>query len=97
MFSYESHVACLLTLVWFCWALYTYLTLLRCRKSNLLKYEADNIRLLVIRDTEQGIKKLFDSQIRYDGTVSHSLTTVYMFFMFLFFYCFVHRDVMFQK
>ena len=40
------------------------------RKSNLLKFEASNIRLLVIRDTEQGIKKLFDSQVQYDGTVS---------------------------
>ena len=40
------------------------------RKSNLLKFEANNIRLLVIRDTEQGIKKLFDSQVQYDGTVS---------------------------
>ena len=46
------------------------------RKSNLLKFEASNIRLLVIRDTEQGIKKLFDSQIQYDGTVS--LLTVCM-------------------
>lgn len=36
----------------------------------MLKFEADKIRLLVIRDTEQGIKKLFDSQIQYDGTVS---------------------------
>lgn len=50
--------------------LLTYLASLCYRKSNLLKFEANNIRLLVIRDTEQGIKKLFDSQVQYDGTVS---------------------------
>lgn len=40
----------------------------------MLKFEANNIRLLVIRDTEQGIKKLFDSQIQYDGVVSQLCT-----------------------
>ena len=47
-----------------------YNAVINVRKGNLLKFEANNIRLLVIRDTEQGIKKLFDSQIQYDGTVS---------------------------
>ena len=40
------------------------------RKSGLVEYDASNIRLLVIRDTEQGIKRLFDSGLHFDGTVS---------------------------
>lgn len=44
----------------------------------MVKFEADKIRLLVIRDTEQGIKKLFDSQIQYDGTVSQLAVHTYV-------------------
>ncbi|XP_065911653.1 folliculin-interacting protein 2-like isoform X2 [Dysidea avara] len=42
------------------------------RKSGFLEYDASNIRLLVIRDTEQGFKRLFDSRLHFDGTKCNS-------------------------
>ena len=80
---FDSHVAYLLTLLRV--SCLPCIPLLCYRKNNLLKFEANNIRLLVIRDTEQGIKKLFDSQVQYDGTVSQymSWAAFYHFFVFV--------------